>query len=330
MNEHNHTEELIYSLRKKITSQKELLKTLQINRRDANVGVSPSVKHTIANGFDVFYEDLNHVYFVVNGDQKIPLISVTTVIDLFTYFDAEGQSLRCANKKVYNCECLDKTNWDRLTIEDKQVRILLAWEQNATNSSEYGTASHTGCEYLAVYPDLETQTIYDALVLRYGPSAKPIIKSFIDGMRPVLKGFNDLGYVCISEPVLVDLEIGIAGQSDLVMINHHTKDIWVLDYKTNKERPTDARAYSKMLGFFEEFDSTAWIHYCIQLGLYATMLLQQYPCYKVSNLTLLWKNRETGAIEPIAIDVTYWLNVVGQFRNYLKQNSVSQLAHNVV
>lgn len=286
--------------------------------------IADQYKQTTAMGYPVFYEDINHVYFVQTLANRFPLISATTLIELFVEeFDSPKMSLHCANKPVYECAFLNKLGWEFLTLEQKAERIALAWEENSEDANQYGTAAHMGCEYLAKIPGMNDEEIFQYVLSRCGESVtRPIIRTILGNVRNILTGFKQAGWQCVAEPVLVEPDMCIAGQSDLVMVNHTTKKLWILDYKSNKERPGTKRAFSKMLGFFSQYDSIDWYHYCIQLSLYYLMLKQQYPGYELENMTLLWLDPATGEVVPIPIDIKYWVPVIEDFKNYYMLNRI--------
>lgn len=287
-------------------------------------GVAEQYKHTKARGLDVYYEDSKHVYFVQTGQNRFPLISATSLIEFFNpEFKVEEMSLKCAKKTEYTCNCLNKEGWESLTVEQKAERIAAAWKENNEDATSYGTAAHMANEYLAKHPEMSDEQIYQAVVARCGQkAARPIIRTILPNVRQMLAGFKASGYECIAEPVLVEPSMCLAGQSDLVMVHHEQKKIWILDYKTNKECPGTTTAYNKMLGYFEQYDSTEWYHYSIQLSLYYLMLLQQYPGYSVEQMTLLWLCPHTGKVNPLAIDVAYWIPVILDFKQYYMLNQI--------
>lgn len=318
-------EDIVDKLSAKIHGQQAIVNSIVLPAEILN-GVALQYKKGTANGYDVFYEDINHVYFVQAGDSRFPLISATTLIELFIQeFNTSVMSRRCAEKAVYDCAFLDTLGWEFLSVEQKADRIATAWETNSEDANGYGTAAHMGNEYLAKHPDMMDDQIYMKVLSRCGAvHSRANIRNILPNVRQVLRGFKANGYKCVAEPVLIEPDMCVAGQSDLVMVNHTTKKLWVLDYKSNSKRPGSTRSYSKMLGYFSQYASTEWYHYCIQLSLYAMMLQHQYPGYEIENMTLLWLEPTTGEVQPIPIDVSHWLPVIQDFKQYYMFNKIPQ------
>lgn len=309
---------MIGIIREKLIKQKRKLPKVTWRDEEINNGVAPRIKFLKAQGFEVYYEDNEHLYFVVTPYGRFPLISVTTVIGLFKEpFDSKGMSLRCAGKNVYDTNCLNKEGWDSLSISEKALRISTAWSENSKEASYYGTVAHACCEHYAVH---RKEPDYAEIKQRYGDRAFEMgpIPTFVQNVAGIINGFIKTGWECLPEPVLVDMEVGVSGQSDLVMLNHVSKKIWVLDYKTNTNKPKEhAHAFNNMLGYFSDFKDNDYTHYCIQLAYYAIMLKEQYTGYEVEGLTIIWLNRETGQCELVPIDFLIWEPIVQGMREYL-------------
>ncbi len=323
---------IVGKLANKLSNQLPVVKRVQ-PPREFPLQVAPRYKYLNVQGLDAYYEDLEHVYFVVNQGYRYPLISVTTFLDLFSNDFEEGpMSYHCARKKTYEANFLDTLGWEHLSIDERAARIRKAWSDNSIDASSYGTAAHMGCEYLSVYPGISHDQVMEHLKLRNPATAiRPIIPEILKNVDKVLNGFLRNGYQCVAEPLLIDSRYCLAGQSDLVMLNHQTKKIWILDYKTNSKRPEQSKkAFNTMLGYFSSTPDTDYYHYCIQLTLYAYMLLDQYPGYEIEKMTILWLNPETGEVDPIAINSGWWMDFIGGFRTFLIEHSIIQQAYNQI
>lgn len=314
------------SIRKKIeakrNAQEGSIMNIDLSPHLVNNGVASPVKHTFIGKWDIFYDDETHIYFATDGENIYPLVSATTVLHMFQEpFDEDTMSLMCAKKSGYKTNCLDKTGWRQLSEFERADRIKIAWKQNNVEATDYGTATHMACEYLASHPDMSFSEIYEVVEKRSPEGAlKCVVYDFMFFMRQIIDDYKEAGYEIVTEPVLFDISLGIAGQADLVCINHEEKVISILDYKTNKTKPTKDRAYSNLLDIYSHLPDTSLVMYALQLSIYAHMIKHQYPDYEVNQLTLLWLNRESGEVEPISLDINVWNKEIEKLINFLQEN----------
>ncbi len=326
-----HIMDIAQKLGQLLAKQKPLVDKIEIIPYDAN-DVAPPFKHTIWRGLDVYYDDALHLYFIVKGDQRIPLISVTTFIGLFVPpFDEKTMATRCAQKPDYECDCLNKKEWETLDIDKRAKRIITAWKKNNKQATDYGTAAHAACEMKVKYATTPNSEIMAVTKLEYGKvSVRPIIVQYLENLQAILQPYYDLGYEFIAEPVLVNALIGMAGQADLVLVNYNTKSIVILDYKTNKVNPKLKRPFGNLEGLFSNYPHSPWYEYSLQLGMYANMLLSQNQGYKIERIVLLWLNPNTGDVEPLEIDAETWVGVIRDALNTLKTQNVFTQAYKIM
>lgn len=321
------SDNIVDIISKKLIGQLKPISEISFNLSDINNGVASRIKYTNVNGYDIYYEDVNHVYYIIKDGIQLPLISVTTLIGVFNLpFNTEEMAINCANKSQYDCNCLDVTNWDTISIDERIIRIKKAWEENNKIATEYGTAVHMACEYLANNLNMDLNQILDIVVGRCGEVLKDrelVYKYLVDFRKLLIKYVND-GYEIITEPVVVDLLLGCAGQTDLVLINHKTKKIKVLDHKTNGENPVEEKAYNKMRGIFSHVDSQAFNHYSIQIPYYATMLKNMYKGYDIEEMYLLWFNEQDEGFRRIDVDGYIWFPEIEKMRNFFKDREISK------
>jgi hypothetical protein len=327
------SDKIVDLLSNKLISQLEVINNVKFEESEINNGVASRIKHTNVKGFDIYYEDDAHVYYIIKDGVRLPLISVTTLIGLFNIpFDTYNQAIRCANKTEYDCNCLDITNWDYITIDERTKRILKAWDENNRIATEYGTAVHMACEYLANNINMDFDEILDIVVSRCGDVLKDrkLVYKYLVKFKKFLQYYLDQGFEIITEPVVVDLILGSAGQSDLILIHHEKKIIKTLDHKTNAENPVEEKAYNKMRGIFSHLDSYAYTHYCIQIPYYSFMLKQIYKDYTVDEMTLLWFNEEDEGYKLIPIDMDYWNKQIQNMREYFIKHNISKRVYDKI
>jgi len=127
----------------------------------------------------------------------------------------------------------------------------------------------------------------------------------------------------VAEPLLYDLDLQIAGQSDLVVIDWANRLIHVADYKTNIKKPggSDDHAYNNFQGVLNHLPQTKLIHYGLQIALYQTMLIKMFAAYgqiMAPGLNyILWANRDTGYIESVEVNYSDYANDVQRIYDYL-------------
>lgn len=306
------------TLGKKLIKQKKIVDEVVIESYDPS-DVAPPFKSMVWRGFNIYYDDIEHVYFTEKKGIRFPLLSTTTIWGLFeNEFDEKGMSEYKAQDDTYECNCLNKKDWDTLDFKKRAARIRKAWKQNNKEATDYGSAAHECMEMMAKHPEMTDNEILVEVKYRYPRKAmRDVIPTFLKNFRPILEKYIRSGYRVVAEPLLVLLEYGIAGQADLVLIHDENKDIVLLDYKTNKKNPADDKGYGFMLEPFHSFPDNSLTHYSFQQATYALMLMSMFPGYKIKSMNLLWLNPQTGEVNPVPIP-RYWLNTVDKHLKLFK------------
>ena len=306
----------------KITNQNVIANQIELPNTAYVYGVetAPRFKTANHNELTIWYDDDPHIYFLLYPDgTRLPLLSVTTLLHLFEKpFDEERMSYRCADKAEYNCECLNKEGWEMLHTSEKQERIKMAWKQNSEHAATFGTTTHAVMEELTINPDTSIENAYKMMTVKYN-HWNDIIRYFANSyIHDIRDPWIAAGYELIAEPLIFDLHIMTAGQADLVAINHQTKMISVLDFKTNKRKPSkDASSYNKMEGIFNDLPQIDYWKYAFQLCLYQWFISLKYPGYVLGNNYILYMNRESGKVESIEINPTEIHPYLGKLYEYV-------------
>lgn len=319
------------TLGRKLSKQKPMVDTLEILDFDP-MQVAPPFKKATCGSLEVCYDDEKHLYFV-NRPDRVPLISVTTFVGLFEpAFDEYGMAMRCARKEHYNTNFLEKDGWELLSLEEKAARIADAWKKNNVSATSYGSASHAGQEHLAKVPHISNEDIMNLLKLGvWGADAvRPVISKQLVAIRKLLNSYRAAGYELVAEPVLTDPTIGMAGQSDLVLVHHGLKEIIILDYKTNSVAPDEKSGFGNMEGPFASFPNNPMTHYSIQLSTYGIMLKKMYPGYKLNHASLVWLNPNTGGYRLIRIDTDIWVPRMEELFEDMKRHDVFRRAYQIM
>lgn len=298
----------------KLNSQISKIKGITLPDRLDPKETAPEFK----NAGNLWYNDSQHIYF--KRSTLTPVISVTTLLSVLCEpFNENLKSFQCANKDYYTCDNLDVSNWNLISILERQERILRAWKITNVTGTTYGSMAHLIFEHGAKNRNLPAIDTYN-----YGRDRfqldHPIIQYFL---QDLLNNYFPK-FACFevfTEPLLQLCEL-IAGQADLVLIDHQRKLIHILDYKTNKHKPgsLEDKSYGKFKFIIPHVKDHSITHYQLQLCLYQLMVLQLYPGYGLGSNFLLWGNRNTGMFETIEINPMDHYNDAMLIYNYLEAN----------
>lgn len=244
----------------------------------------------------VQYNDELHKYWT--KDSNLSCISVTTLIHKFTVFDepfwAAYKTLESMvgeeNFKLVKPELLDKKvfldkHYEMFDIskedfEKEKLDLLKEWERKREESCVRGSAIHK--EHELAHLAGQTKELQH---LGLGGQFKTITTNkLIPGEKGV---YPELLLSRISD----DGKLRIAGQADLVIIDGN--DVYILDYKTNKEIKTKsyfdrkARKSSTMKYPLNNIQDTNFWHYTLQLSTYAWMIQKINPKFNIKKLILI-------------------------------------------
>jgi ATP-dependent exoDNAse (exonuclease V) beta subunit len=114
-----------------------------------------------------------------------------------------------------------------------------------------------------------------------------------------LKGLYQ-GYEFCPELLIFSDKHKIAGQADLILLNHSSQSFIIFDYKTNKKGISKSAFGNKMM--FEPVDHLPdcnYSHYSLQLNIYAHFLAVETG-YKCEDMALLWI--DTNQSRSVGID----------------------------
>ena len=218
------------------------------------------VKNIFNNDPSVRFEEKDHRYF--NRVDK-ELKSVSRVIEgVKTPFDAQKMSSLMAPGD-----------------QKKQQEILAEWERAKDSSIVRGNWIHDELEQYS-------------LVGKYDPKLKDVVRQ----LQPIFKS----GYKYYTEALTHSMEYMVAGQSDLVVQRqkneHPVFDFY--DYKTNESKgiefdsiawkKTPPKHYNRyMLPPFDHLEDCNYIHYSLQLSIYAYMSAITWGC-RIGKLAILY------------------------------------------
>jgi len=214
---------------------------------------------------DVIFKEDTHQYFNIDNNEEY--ISCTTLIGKFKKpFEKEKMATLCARK--YNTT---------------KEQILKEWSDKAKQSTDFGTMIHAGVEgFITNQPELYNNEYKNTCEDAYN-----IIKKEI--------GVNGL----YSEMLIWNHKYKIAGQSDVVQFTKgnkssyaNTPTINIVDFKTNAKIDFISKYDDFMLYPLDHLQCCSYNYYSLQLSLYAYILQQMYPEFKIGTLFLLHLDKE--------------------------------------
>lgn len=241
----------------------------------------------------IYFRDFKHIYF--DKDNR-KYLSVTTFLKNFKetfeedYWlnykaleairndlkkDAEGNYVKMpgfygkvVGKNIMSCvkkEELDLHN--QIKHEIKQM-----WASNNTKATEFGTSYHKM---------QETRDLKNSEVINpYDNTIYPVIPAPDCPEDNCTRKCDMVG--CYLELLIHDEEMRMAGQADKVFIVNEEGEFDIRDYKTNGKLDFTSYKHKKMKAPFDELDDCSYMHYCLQLSIYAYMLERQgFKCRKL-------------------------------------------------
>lgn len=253
---------------------------------------------------ELFFSDKEHLY--VNKKDGSHYISVTTLIGeyenkfdeffwsrykaLELFLDGDVWSnikVKLQATKKWDPSLLEKYKVDETAFNAEVDKILKEWAENRDEACEHGSYVHSLMEN-SFYGN--TQFDFE----KYGyPEAS--------GMYECPRNYYELDLEDAVYPEFLmswtsdDGKLKIAGQADLIC--KRGNDIWVLDWKTNKE--------IKKRSFYDKnrkdvqhmkyplnniMDCNYW-HYTLQLSTYAWILQQIKPEFNIEGLSIIHIDR---------------------------------------
>lgn len=201
-------------------------------------------KIAVNNGNKVEFFQNEHIY-ILNGLTKLK--STTTLVkEHFPTFDTQKIAAKYAKK-------------NNLLVEN----VIAQWNKKRDDACEFGTLIHSWAELLLenqnaeIRPKTEKESLY--------------LKSLREYIPTLLEEYE----IIAIEMLLFDPESKIAGTPDIIAKNKSDGEIYILDWKTNEKIDFENR-WENGLGILKDIPNANYYHYCLQLGIYASMLKKHY------------------------------------------------------
>lgn len=247
---------------------------------------------------DVTYNDEKHVYVGKKGvGEGKKFISVTTLIGEFeNKFDSDFWKKYKALEELMGNDfinvkssLLNTKKWDDSYIPDSITKEV--FEETCNKYvKDWGETNRIACEYgTEIHAEQETGF--------YNHAEKMIKRFNLGGTIPVYKNHHnlDIDTGIIPEMLIsyIDPEgmLRIAGQSDLIIKNGNHIKVW--DWKTNKKLKQKSyfdpkkKKYQMMKYPLNNIMDCNFLHYTLQLSLYAWMLQKQNPNLIIDELRIV-------------------------------------------
>ena len=283
---------------------------------------------------DVVYNDEKHIYVGKSGivqDKKF--VSVTTLIGMFeNKFDGEFWSKYKALEalvgeeefKKVKSKLLEKKKWSNTYLKTfdiseeefnaKCAEVKLEWKKKNEEACEHGTRVHAKQE----------NTFY------VNPE-KMINKFNIGGKFKVNKNYHKLDLDTAMYPEILlssvskDGLLRIAGQSDLLIKDGNHIKIW--DWKTNGKLDFESYKnpktgkYEMMKYPLNHIMDCNYMHYTLQLSLYAWMVQKQNPNFIIDELRIIHFTHD-GQVHEYVLD--YLRDDIIKMLKYYKRQLIIQ------
>lgn len=299
-----------------------------------------NIEEKLFNGFkidkennEVVYSDEPHIYLgKQNGDKYT---SVTTLIHDYTnpfdifFWSSYKACERLLSEEVFSVlkdtllatkkwsdDMISKLNLDQLLFEKTRLEIQKEYDDNRNKSCERGTKIHA-----------EFENLY------YTKPEHDLKKFGLGGKFTCKKGYYELDLdKGVYPEFLISLAsrdglLKVAGQIDLLIKDGN--EITIIDYKTNKEIKKksyfDMNTKTNLMMKYplNNLMDCNYYHYTLQLSLYAYLLQQINPNFKIKSLQLYHVNHDNKTkvyhLDYLKDDV---IRMLKHYKKHLKQTSV--------
>lgn len=235
---------------------------------------------------EVVFIKEDHKYLTKNTGCR--LTSATQLIDKFKpKFDPKGYIVKAVAKR-----------------ENKTVNeIYQQWDFKKNNALTKGTYIHNTIE-----------SMIDGIEVV--PTNNNEIEWYRESLIVKNEFINDLNGELLNEVLVYDIDLGIAGQIDLLEVLEDGS-VNVYDYKTNESITTDSRYNTKMLGELSYLDDCSLNHYQLQLNIYRHLL--ELKGIKVNSVKIIHINKEINIYDVSKDDKS--IEIVTKQSELIKQHN---------
>lgn len=221
----------------------------------------------------ISFQEKGHKYFF-DGQSDDAIISVTGLVEtLHAPFDKDYWSEFKAKKLG-------------VSKED----ILKEWDDKTLLACDRGTAVH---RFMECFYTGQKYVIPEEV-------NRPEIVEAVNRNKPACKKFI-LDYNDVFEPVASELKVGVrewklCGTIDQIFREKSTGNLWIYDWKTNKEFTTKNKYGSMLQAPFNRYEDCNLNAYSFQLNIYKK-IIEKMTDLKIAGCVLVWFD-ETGEYHP--------------------------------
>lgn len=197
-------------------------------------------------GISLTFNPESHTY--ISAEKE--LTSITTLIhNYFPEFDAETVAAKKAKREGTCAE---------------ELKAL--WEKTRVDASMLGKAVHLMAEIILTEGNLES-----ANHLPSSSKELAYLECLKVALSKILKNYEVLGV----EYIVFSPKYGVAGTIDLLLRNKKTKNLLIVDWKTNKKINFSSFGNEKGFGPCAKLPNCNFMTYSLQLSLYREILMQE-------------------------------------------------------
>jgi hypothetical protein len=226
---------------------------------------------------DIRFVEKDHKY-KINGE--LSKSSVTTLLKKYTVeFDSEKIAKNVSFKNGKNVK-----------------EILKEWDFKRNYSCFKGTEFHKYVENFLNRKFVSLDDIgFKNLLISEGidnfdeqkNAYKEIMKNMVLNFLNFYTWYSENYYFLKSEFVVGDIESKICGTIDNLSMNKQTKNLSILDYKTNQTIKKKGFKGQKMLMEMSHLDDCEFTKYSLQLHMYKH-IIEKNTSFKVDDLRIVW------------------------------------------
>lgn len=207
------------------------------------------------SGRIVVFNEGDHTYTLRDTGERLE--SCTKFVkSFFPKFDVERQSAKSAVK-----------------YDMPQEDVKKLWDDIRDKASDKGNTIHEYAEaYILGRPLIEPED--------------EKVKNYCNVLKEAIDYYKSAGSIVGTEIILFSPKLGLAGTTDLLLLQDDT--LHILDWKTNKEIKRENSFYrdSKGLQPITHLDNCNYAHYSLQLNFYKTIIVEEgyFPEVKEINM----------------------------------------------
>jgi len=236
---------------------------------------------TNPSGETVTFHERDHTYVTSGG---IMLTSVTTFISsYFPKFDSQRISAIYAKKH-------DMTQKD----------VLKMWHEKGYHASRLGTAVHNYCEGIMTGTDIPYEKEH---------KDKERFEALLKTSDTACAALKEKFELVTAEKIVFSVDLGLAGQVDLIMRNPKNGNILVLDWKTN-EKIEDSNFWRNASSPLCHLSDCNKAKYDLQLSVYKHLLVQEGYFPDANNYSMMLIHLKQNNIDWLKVENVYGEDVM--------------------